>query len=263
MRIKPKKSLGQNFLRDTNILDLIIKISRIDSVNTVVEIGPGTGNLTEKIVVKNPKKIIVFEKDKDLSVLLKKKFLNKIEIINEDFMKIKEKQLEYENLVILGNLPYNVSSQILVKLIKIINDKIKIKKLILMFQKEVAERIIAKTGSKNYGRLSIFSQWRMKTIKIKDIKPDCFFPKPKVMSSLVELTPKKEFFKIENPKNLEYVTNTFFRFKRKMIKKPLKILFNNYDEVVTKLNLDLSLRPQKLTPDIFYKICQEFEKLTY
>ena len=262
MKIKPKKSLGQNFLKDTNILDLIIKISKINFVNTVVEIGPGTGNLTEKIILQNPKKIIVFEKDKDLSVLLKKKFLNKIEIINEDFMKIKEKQLEYENLIILGNLPYNVSSQILVKLIKIINDKIKIKKLILMFQKEVAERIVAKTGSKNYGRLSIISQWRMKTIKIKDIKADCFFPKPKVMSSLVEFTPKKEFFKIENPKNLEYVTNTFFRFKRKMIKKPLKILFSNYDEIVTKLNLDLSLRPQKLTPDIFYKICQEFEKLS-
>ena len=184
MKIKPKKSLGQNFLKDANILNLIIKISRISLANTVVEIGPGTGNLTEKIVSQNPKKIIVFEKDKNLSILLKNKFTNKIEVINEDFMEIKEKQLKYENLIILGNLPYNVSSQILVKLIKIVNNKIQINKLILMFQKEVAERIIAKTGSKNYGRLSIISQWRMKTVKIKDIKAECFFPKPKVMKTV-------------------------------------------------------------------------------
>ena len=128
-----------------------------------------------------------------------------------------------------------------------------------MFQKEVADRIIADINTKNYGRLSILSNWRMKIDKIFDIEPECFNPTPKVKSTLLVLIPKKKFFKFKDPKNLEYVTNVFFNQRRKMIKKPLKNLFKNYEEVSKKLNLDLNQRPQNLDHITYYRICELYE----
>ena len=128
-----------------------------------------------------------------------------------------------------------------------------------MFQKEVADRIIAKTNTKNYGRLSILSNWRMKIDKIFDIEPESFNPAPKVRSTLLVLVPKNKFYNFKDPKNLEHVTNIFFSQRRKMIKKPLKILFKNYEEISKKLNLDLNLRPQNLDHITYYKICELYE----
>ena len=128
-----------------------------------------------------------------------------------------------------------------------------------MFQKEVADRIIAKTNTKNYGRLSILSNWRMKIDKIFDIEPESFKPEPRVKSTLLVLVPKNKIFNLKDPKNLEYVTNIFFSQRRKMIKKPLKILFKNYEEISKKLNLDLDLRPQNLDHITYYRICELYE----
>ena len=130
-----------------------------------------------------------------------------------------------------------------------------------MFQKEVADRILAKHNSKNYGRLSIICSWKMEAKKIIDINPISFFPSPKVKSSLLILKPKKNYFELKDPKNLEHITNVFFNQKRKMIKKPLKFLFKNYEKVAEELSLDLSLRPQNLTNFTYYKICSYYEKL--
>tara|TARA_B100001250_G_C19659050_1_gene726205 strand:- start:244 stop:1035 length:792 start_codon:yes stop_codon:yes gene_type:complete len=261
MQFKPKKSLGQNFLVDKNIINLIVDLGQINENDIIIEVGPGTGNLTNKIISKNPKKIILIEKDFYLANELKKKYGNKIELINEDILKIDDNNFHHEKMIVFGNLPYNISTQILVKWIKIKNLEKKFKCLILMFQKEVADRIIANTNSKNYGRLSIFSKWKMEIKKIKEINPDSFNPSPKVKSTILIFKPKKNFFELKNSENLEKITNIFFNQRRKMIKNPINKIFNNSKEIEKKLNLDLKMRPQNLEPSIYYKLCNEYEKL--
>ena len=128
-----------------------------------------------------------------------------------------------------------------------------------MFQKEVADRIIAETNTKNYGRLSIITNWKMKIEKIIDIEPKSFSPSPKIKSSLLVFVPKKKYHILKDPKNLEHITNVFFSQRRKMIKKPLKFLFNNFEEVSKKLSIDLKLRPQNLDHKTYYKICELYE----
>ncbi len=261
MKIKPKKSLGQNFLIDKNIIKLIINSGGVIEDNILVEVGPGTGNLTEQILLKNPKKLILIEKDKNLAKFLIEKFNNKIMLINDDILNVEENKLSDKKMIIFGNLPYNISTQILAKWIKHKNLNSICKKFILMFQKEVADRIIANTNQKNYGRLSILSSWRLNIKKIKEISPKSFFPSPKVKSTILLIEPKTNFFEIKNPKNLEYITSVFFNQRRKMIKKPLSILFKNKDEISKKLKLNLSLRPQNLSPLDYFKLCGEYENL--
>ena len=225
MLVKAKKSLGQNFLIDKNILEKIVNIGKINSNTEVLEIGPGTGNLTEYILKKNPKKFFVIEKDNNLVDLLKKKFQKKIEIINTDVLKIDENYIFKNKVTVFGNLPYNISTQILSKWInQINNENFWFSKLILMFQKEVADRIIAKVNTKNFGRLSIISNWKLDVEKIIDIKPGSFFPKPKINSSLLLFKPKANFIKIKKNENLEMITRIFFNQKRKKIKKSLIFL---------------------------------------
>ncbi len=259
MKFVPKKSLGQNFLIDEKVIDLIVNIGNINNKNTVVEVGPGKGALTKKILEKNPNKFVVIEKDNELVKDLEKKFEDKIKIINNDMMKVSYKEFFNKNLIIFGNLPYNISTQILAKWIKMDNLDNFCKKFVLMFQKEVADRVIARKDTKNYGRLSILSNWKMKIEKIIDIEPDSFKPTPRVKSTILVFVPKKNFYKIKDPKNLEYITNVFFNQRRKMIKKPLRYLFKDYEFVSKKLSLDLNLRPQNLDRLTFYKICELYE----
>ena len=261
MNFFAKKSLGQNFLNDRNIINLIAEAGNITSKDTVIEVGPGTGKLTEKILERKPKNFIVIEKDQRLAEYLNKKFGDKIKVINDDMIKFSYNNFYNKKLIIFGNLPYNVSTQILTKWIKIENLRSFCKKFILMFQKEVADRIIAKSNTKNYGRLSIISNWKMEIEKIVDIEPSCFKPAPKVKSTLLVFTPKKKIFNLNNPKNLEHITNIFFSQKRKMIKKPLKFLFKDFQEISKKLNIDLNLRPQNLNELTYYKICEIYESL--
>ena len=261
MRILPKKSLGQNFLVDKTILRKIVDLGEIKSNDTVLEVGPGTGNLTERILKKNPKKLIVVEKDNNLAIFLKKKFNNDVEIINDDILNYNQKIYYYKKIIIFGNLPYNVSTKILTSWIKVNDLNNFCKRFILMFQKEVADRILAQYNSKNYGRLSVISSWKLNIDKIIDINPGSFFPPPKIKSTLLVLRPKNKYIEINNPKNLEHVTNIFFNQRRKMIKKPLKILFKNYKKVSEDLSLNLNLRPQNLSNITYYKICSYYERL--
>ena len=254
-----KKSLGQNFLTDKNIIDLIVDIGNINENSEIIEVGPGNGSLTKKIIEKKPKNFIAIEKDEKLVELLNKKFKNNVKIINEDMMKISYENYLKRDMIIFGNLPYNISTQMLAKWIKLKNiDKI-CKKLILMFQKEVADRIIAKSDTKNYGRLSILSNWRMKIDKIIDLEPESFNPRPKVKSTLLVFMPKKKFYEFKDPSNLEFITNVFFSNRRKMIKKPLKFLFKNFEDVAKILDINLNLRPQNLSSATYYKICELYE----
>ena len=262
MKIKAKKSLGQNFLIDKNIIKSIVNVGGVKKNNVILEVGPGTGNLTEYILKKNPKKIFVIEKDSNLVNLLNGKFNDKINILNKDILKFDLSNISKEKIIIFGNLPYNISTKILTQWITT-HEKFKCyKKLILMFQKEVADRILAKTNSRNYGRLSIISNWRLNIKKEFNISPQCFFPKPKIDSTLLSFVPKKEFYYIKNPENLEKITRIFFNQRRKMIKNPLKQIFKNPEKVAVNFKLNLNLRPQNLSPLTYFNITREYERLS-
>ena len=258
--IKAKKSLGQNFLTDQNILRKIVSLIEIKN-KSILEIGPGTGNLTSYILKKHPKKLFVVEKDNQLAISLKKKFENKITIITNDILKIDEKNLEKEKLIVFGNLPYNISTEILTKWILNIKSSFWFEKLILMFQKEVADRIISTHNMSNYGRLSIISNWKLNIKKVIDIKPISFSPKPKVNSTLLIFTPKEGYSKICSESSLEKVTRIFFNQRRKKIKKPFNQLFSNSEEVAKKLNIDLNLRPQNLSYKTYLSLANEYDNL--
>ena len=260
--IKAKKSLGQNFLTDRKILEKITSIVPIEGKH-ILEVGPGTGNLTSFILKNNPKKMLVVEKDNELANNLDKIFNKQITIINDDVLNIDETLLFKEKIkiTVFGNLPYNISTEILSKWIVNLKENFWFDYLILMFQKEVADRIIAKSNTSSYGRLSILSNWKLNIKKIFDIKPESFSPKPKIDSTLLLFTPKSKFFKLKDPKNLEKVTRVFFNQRRKMIKKPYNQLFNGNQKILDEIKIDLNLRPQNLDFNTYYQLTSLYENL--
>ena len=258
--IKAKKSLGQNFLTDRNVLEKIVNITAIEN-KIILEVGPGTGNLTSFILKNKPKKVFVIEKDNDLAKNLNINFGEQLTVINDDILEIDENSLFEEKVIVFGNLPYNISTEILSKWITNLKNDYWFSDLILMFQKEVADRIIALSNTSAYGRLSILANWRLNINKICDISPESFSPRPKIQSTLIHFTPKKNFNEIKDPKNLEKITRIFFSHRRKMLKKPFNQIFNGNIDLVDKFNLDLNLRPQNLDFDTYYKLAIEYEKL--
>jgi len=260
----PKKSLSQNFLIDKNIVKKIVNISKDICNKVILEIGAGSGNLTVEILKKKPKKIIAIEKDKNLSIFLKERFINNknLKIINDDVINILTEKNFEKNVIIFGNLPYNISTQILASLIVLKKWPPWYESLIFMFQKEVANRILARAGSKEFGRLAVLCSWRMEIKKHFDVSRNCFYPKPKVNSTLLSFIPKKEVkYKIKNPKNLEIVTRVLFSSRRKMVNKSLIKLFGKNITLIKNLNLDIKCRPEELNNEMFYKIAMEYEKI--
>jgi 16S rRNA (adenine1518-N6/adenine1519-N6)-dimethyltransferase len=258
--IRAKKSLGQNFLIDKNIINKITNTVSIKG-NEVLEVGPGTGNLTREILKNNPSKMYLIEKDTFLAENLKEIIDERVKIFNEDILKFNENLLSKKKIIVFGNLPYNVSTEILSTWITKLKNDYWFSDLILMFQKEVADRIIAKFNTSAYGRLSILANWRLNINKICDISPESFSPRPKINSTLIHFTPKKNFAEIEDPLNLEKITRIFFSHRRKMLKKPFNQIFNGNNGLLEKLNIDLNLRPQNLDFDTYYKLTMEYEKL--
>ncbi len=256
-----KKSLGQNFLVDTNIIKKIVNLKNIYNKD-VIEIGPGKGALTKEILNNKPKSLILIEKDDHLSNNLKLKYKgnNIIRIYNKDILKFNiEKKLK-KNSVIFGNLPFNISSQILVKFIKFKNWPPKYTDMIFMFQKELSERITGQYGTKKYGRLSILTNYRLKITNKFNISNNCFFPKPKVDSTILHFKPlKKVHCKLKKIENLEKITNILFSNKRKMINKNLKKIFKRKN-IFLSMNLNLNSRPSNIEPEKYYKITEYFEK---
>ena len=256
-----KKSLGQNFLIDKNIIKKIINSTKIKNKN-IIEIGPGKGALTDEILKKGPKSLKLIEKDNQLCEYLNNKYLNNknIKIFNRDILNFDLNPISEKNSVIFGNLPYNISSQILVKIIKFKNLASTFTNIIFMFQKELGEKIACKFPSLNYGRLSILANYKLEIINKFFISANCFFPKPKVSSMIIHFKPKSNSqYKIDNLENLEKITNIFFSSKRKMINKGLKkILTDNQIKKIS--NLKVSLRPSEIKPEIYYKIAELIEK---
>ena len=254
--MKFKKSLGQNLLIDKNIIKKIVKVGNLNLKSHVLEIGSGTGNLTREILSYSPKKMWAIEKDYQMYLKLNNDNMknNSFKIFNEDALKFDEKKLLAKNIIVFGNLPYNISTQLLIKWIMSSKWLPWYSCLILMFQKEVADRIIGKVNSNAYGRLSIMANFRLKIKKEFDVSKNCFFPKPKVDSSVISFYPIKNIiYKSVKMKNLEFITRNFFSNRRKMIRKKYYKIFKT-NEVKNALNLDLSLRPENLNPEIYYKL---------
>ena len=259
-----KKSLGQNFLTDQNIINKIIKLGNIEENKTVLEIGPGYGSLTKKIINMKPKKILAVEKDQKLALFLKTTFkdFNNIKIINSDILNIIKNKNLGQNIIVFGNLPYNISTQILASLVLLKKWPPWYDILILMFQKEVADRILAKSNTKEFGRLSILCNWRLEIKDHFSVSKNCFFPKPKINSTVLSFKPKKNnIFIIKNPNNLEMITRILFSNRRKMINKNFSKLFGNDNSVAKDLNLNLNKRPGELSNEMFYKIAIKYEQL--
>ena len=261
---KAKKSLGQNFLIDKNIIKKIIEIGNIDKKKTIIEIGAGYGSLTKELASFNPKKIYAIEKDKKLVSFLKDKFknYNNIEVVSGDILSFLEKNNLEKDAIVFGNLPYNISTQILASLVLLKKWPPWYQSLIFMFQKEVAERIIAKTKTKEFGRLSVLSNWRLEIKKHFNVSHNCFFPKPKITSTVLSFKPKiSNKFNLKNPKVLEKVTRILFSNRRKMINKNFNKLFKQNKLISKKLNINLNQRPEELSNEMFYKIALQYEKL--
>ena len=256
-----KKSLGQNFLIDLNIIKKIVNLSSISDKN-ILEIGPGKGALTNEILKRKPKSLILIEKDLLIYKELKNKYKKnkEVKIYNHDILKFNLEDKIKNNTTIFGNLPYNISSQILVKILKFNSWPPKCSKIIFMFQKEMADRIVGKYNTSKYGRLSILTNYRLKIVNKFDVSPNCFFPKPKVNSTVISFNPKKDnLIKINKIKNLEKITNIFFSNRRKMINKTIQKIFRNKDIKLLK-NLNLQSRPSEVSPEKYYEITQLFEK---
>ena len=258
--VRAKKSLGQNFLVDKNIINKIINTISIADTE-ILEVGPGTGNLTKEILKKNPSKMYLIEKDTLLAESLAEIVDERVKIFNKDILKFDENSLSKNKIKVFGNLPYNISTEILSNWITNLKEECWFTDLVLMFQKEVADRIIAKYNTSAYGRLSILANWRLNINKICDISPESFSPRPKIQSTLIHFTPKKKFVEIKDPINLEKITRIFFSNRRKMLKKPFNQIFNGKTDLINKFNLNLNLRPQNLDFDTYYKLTIEYEKL--
>ena len=191
-----------------------------------------------------------------------KKSLGQNFLTDRNVLECDENSISKEKLIVFGNLPYNISTEILCNwILNLKTNYFWFDCLILMFQKEVADRIIAKQNSSKYGRLSILANWKLKIKKICDIEPNSFSPRPKVESSLLYFLPRHNFFELDDPKNLEKITRIFFSQRRKMLKKPYNEIFKNNQEILKRNDIDLNLRPQNLDFETYYKLTKEYENL--
>ena len=254
-----KKSLGQNFLIDKNIIKKIVNLVNVKN-RDILEIGPGSGALTEEILKNNPKSISVIEKDNNLANKLRNNFKNEsVKVYNDDILKFDLEKIDKKNSIIFGNLPYNISSQILIKILKFKKWPPKFTDIIFMFQKELAEKILGKFHSSDYGRLSIIANFRLKYKSKFLVSKNCFIPKPKVVSQVIHFKPKENTGHIiNNLNNLEKITNLMFSNKRKMINKNISRILS-VNEIRKLGNIDLKSRPSDIKPEVYYKITELFE----
>ena len=260
--LKLKKSLGQNLLVDKNIINKIVNLEILED-QRILEIGPGSGNLTSLINIKNPKSLFLIEKDLRFCNILKEKYgnLKNYNIINEDILNFDLNKFKDKDVIIYGNLPYNISTQILAKFIKTTTWPPFYKKIIFMFQDEVANRILAKVNTRNFGRLTILSNFRLEIQDTFKISKECFFPVPKVDSRIIVFKPKNKInFTIKNIESLEKITQMFFSNRRKMINKTFARLFKNHQIIAEKLKINLLSRPAEISSEKYYEITELYEK---
>jgi len=259
-----KKKFGQNFLVNQTVVKKIIEASNINSNDDILEIGPGDGVLTKEIIKKKPNTFIAVEIDRSLmstlQVLFNKKN-NNYELILADALKFDESSKFSNNFKIISNLPYNISLPLLIKWIDQLKKIPFANKMILMFQKEVAERILANKDSKKYGRISILCSSFYDIKKIVDVDKKDFFPIPKVNSTVLSFDPlKKSKISIDNLEFLKKISFELFNNRRKKLKKKIQSLFSHEIIKFNRLDKLYDLRAENLTVDIFCKLALLLKK---
>ena len=254
---KHKKNLGQNFLINENITKKISEIGIINKDSNILEIGPGTGVLTQELIKREPRKIFAIEFDKDLKSDLEKikNNCNNFDYVISDALTFDEKKIFKKNVIIFGNLPYNISLKLLIKWIYSEPWPPFYNQMVLMFQKEVAERIIATSNNKKYGRISILSDSRLNIKFHFNISKKEFNPEPKVDSTVLSFTPKKNNnLKLDDLNILSELTKNIFNKKRKMVSKTLKKIFSEKELQIIDFNNIKNLRPENLDFNFYYKL---------
>ncbi len=249
--LKPKKSLGQNFILSSEITKKIVALAGSLENFNVIEIGPGYGALTREILVHNPKSLLSIEKDRDL-VKHHDQLLNehqgKYKIIEADALHVIEEELIERPVKVIANLPYNIS---VVLFLKWLNNIKFFTSLTLMFQKEVADRITARPNSKDYGSLSVLSQLLCDVKKEFNIEPKEFFPRPKVHSSVITVNPLPTPKFAVNLETLTRLTRAVFAQRRKMLRNSLQNITNHAETVLENAKLSGNQRPEDLTIEQF------------
>ena len=224
--LRAEKKLGQNFLLDQNLTDKIVRAAGNIQNTTIFEIGPGPGGLTRSLLRTDPKKVIAVEFDpRAIRALqsLENAAKDKLDVLHEDALDIDLTTFSDKPRSIVANLPYNIATPLLISwLKKIREDSASFQSMTLMFQKEVAQRIVAQVGDKAYGRLAVLSQWLCDAHIVFDVPASAFSPPPKVTSSIVHLVPKALDGEAPEFKSIERVTAEAFGQRRKMIRSTLK-----------------------------------------
>ena len=251
-----RKRFSQNFLEDQNVIEKIVDIINPQKSDYIIEIGPGKGALTVPIF-KSVDKLNVIEIDKDLTKLLKKNIGDKNLIIHEhDALKFDYSNFKHTNLRLIGNLPYRISTPLLFHLLSY---KDIIKNMFFMLQKEVVERICAKSGTKEYGRLSVMLQYYCDAELMLIIKPDAFFPSPKVDSAIVKITPLSEAkYELLNDKSFKIIVREAFSQRRKTIRNSLKTFLNETE--IKAAGIDTNVRAENLEIKDFVKLSNLYQK---
>lgn len=249
--MKAKKSLGQNFLIDNNVINKIIDEVSACEDDLIIEIGPGRGALTSKLKNKGCN-VIAYELDRDLSNILSKLEDDKLHVIYGDFLKsnVKEdiKNIKYNNLYLVGNLPYYITTPIIEH---IIDENLEFSKFTIMIQKEVAERFMAEAGTKDYGYITLVLKYYFNISKVCDVSKYAFNPVPKVESSVISFTPRKNKLDVNVESYFKFLKNAF-RLKRKNLKNNLSGMYDleKVEEVLEKYGFDLSVRAEELSEEI-------------
>ena len=259
--LKPKKKLGQNFLHDKNIISSIVNMANIEDED-IIEIGPGPGILTESILNNKARSLLAIEKDDSFEVNLKKirsNYRDNFDYLINDVIDFDFKKLAKKNYKFVSNLPYNISVPFILKMIRI-RKIIPWKEMILMVQKEVAERITAKINTKNYGRLSIMVNLNNDVKKLLTVKPSSFIPRPKVDSTVIKISPKNKDINI-NTEIFENIVKTCFSQRRKKVKNNLDQLNINTISLLELSNIDPDIRAENIDIEGFIRISTNYEEL--
>ncbi len=252
--IQLKKSLGQNFLIDQNVINKIVDSFNIEKNSIIIEIGPGSGSLTKKLITFN-ERVICFEIDKRMSEYLDKIESKNLTVFYEDFLKVDLKTIlknyKYENIYVIANIPYYITSAIINKIIK----EISVKEMILMMQKEVGDRIISNPNNRSYNSLSVFLQYHFDIKKVISVSKNSFFPKPKVDSIVLKFINNNKKYKVKNEEKFFKLIKDSFQFKRKNLRNNLKgYNFDNISKILSKYNKDLTCRAESLSIEEFVNI---------
>ncbi|MCD4817471.1 MAG: 16S rRNA (adenine(1518)-N(6)/adenine(1519)-N(6))-dimethyltransferase RsmA [Candidatus Cloacimonetes bacterium] len=252
-----KKSLGQHFLKDKNIVKKIVRVAEVDENESVWEIGPGKGILTEELLETNCN-LTCFEIDEELYPILEDRFGNKIKLIKQDVLKANWKNLvSNEKIKIVANLPYQITSPILFKIIEFSDS---FSKITIMIQKEVAERIKSSPNTKQYGALSLKMQFHFDIKYEFTVRPQNFSPPPKVDSAVISLIPRKDKPNLENKSSFWQIVNVAFQNRRKMLRRNFRNLLNPEKIVLLqeKSGINLSKRAENLTENDFIQIYKSY-----